>query len=155
MSRSLYLLRHAKSSWDDAALDDHDRPLAGRGRRAAAAIARHMDEQGIAPELVLCSTALRARETCERLGLTEVRYERGLYAASAEELLERVRAIDENVGTAMLIGHNPGMEDLGFALTGERMEKFPTGALAVLELEDWSALRATLVAFVRPRDLEE
>jgi phosphohistidine phosphatase len=65
--KRLYLLRHAKSSWKDASLPDHDRPLAGRGRRAAKAIARHLRDQGIEPELVLCSSARRARETFERI----------------------------------------------------------------------------------------
>src|SRR5687768_4960118 len=65
--KHLYLLRHAKSSWKQRGLPDHDRPLAGRGRHAATAIADHMRDQGIEPELVLCSTARRARETLERI----------------------------------------------------------------------------------------
>jgi phosphohistidine phosphatase SixA len=73
MSTLLYLLRHAKSSWKHAELSDHDQPLAARGRRAADAIARHMREQAIAPELVLCSTARRARETAERIQPRSVR----------------------------------------------------------------------------------
>src|SRR5262249_7988942 len=97
MSRSLYLLRHAKSSWDDADRTDHDRPLAARGRRAADAIARHMREQAIAPALVLSSTARRARETAERiqpaLGTATIEYERALYGARAVDLLERVRTV--------------------------------------------------------------
>src|SRR3954462_1094953 len=97
MTRRLYLLRHAKSSWKNPALADHDRPLAGRGRRAAAALADHMVEHRIVSELVLCSTAVRARETYERLEAplagVPVHYERRLYAASADDLLERLRSV--------------------------------------------------------------
>jgi phosphohistidine phosphatase len=150
MSRRLYLLRHAKSSWDDSELADHDRPLAPRGIRAAAAIAGYLREHEIQPALVLCSTARRTRETYERLGLDgPVRYEPRIYGASAAELRELVRALPDELESVMLIGHNPAIEEL----SGE--PKFPTGALAVLELDDWSASGATLVAFVRPRDLAQ
>ena len=178
--RRLYLLRHAKSSWTDADLPDHDRPLAGRGRRAADAIADHMRAEAIAPVLVLCSTARRARETCERvgpaLGTAPVRYEAGLYGASATSLLERLRGLPDDVGSVLLIGHNPAIEDLarllvtanggaagpgpGGAIPGdlERMRaKFPTAAIAVLEFHGtWPGLapgEARLTAFVTPRDL--
>ena len=167
--RRLYLLRHAKSSWKDADLADHDRPLAGRGRRAADAIADHMRDEAIAPELVLCSTARRARETCERvgpaLGTAPVRYEAGLYGASATSLLERLRGLPDDVGSVLLIGHNPAIEELAVTLarpSPRRRDlelKFPTGALATLTgpLPSWRGLdhdSAELVAFVRPRDLE-
>jgi phosphohistidine phosphatase len=102
------LLRHAKSSWKDRGQADHDRPLAGRGRRAATAVGRHLREQGIEPELALCSTARRTRETLERiepaLGAADVRFEPALYAASADALLERLHDIPETVGSVMLIG---------------------------------------------------
>lgn len=159
----LYLLRHAKSSWDDAGLADHDRPLAKRGRRATKAIARYLTEHAVAPELVLCSTARRTRETLERiapaLGTPEVSYETELYGASAGELMERLRAVPDGVGSVMLIGHNPGIEDLASALIRRAVaSKFPTGAVATLELEgdprDAGPGRAELVDFVVPRDLE-
>jgi phosphohistidine phosphatase len=167
--KRLYLLRHAKSSWKDPELADHDRPLAGRGRRASNAIAGHLLEQGIEPELVLCSSARRTRETLERvepaLGTPTVQIEPELYAAGAGELLERLRRVPDTVGSVMLIGHNPGMEDLALDLARpspearEMAEKFPTAALATLvfEAERWGALdrgAAELAAFVRPRDLE-
>jgi phosphohistidine phosphatase len=167
--RRLHLLRHAKSSWDDPGLADHDRPLAGRGRRAADAIARHMRAEAIAPELVLCSTAARARETCERigpaLGVAPVRYEAELYGASATTLLERVRAVPVDVASVLLIGHNPALEDLALTVARESplrrdlQVKFATGALATLAAPNpsWRDLgpgTAELVAFVRPRDLE-
>ena len=113
--KRLYLLRHAKSSWKDTSLPDHDRPLSGRGRRAAKAIARHLREQDLEPQLVLCSTARRARETLERiqpaLGAATVEFEHDLYAASADALLERLRRVPDTVASVMLIGHNPGLQD--------------------------------------------
>jgi phosphohistidine phosphatase len=169
MSKRLYLLRHAKSSWKHPELADHERPLAGRGRRAADAIARHLDEHDIAPGLVLCSTARRARETLERiepaLGPAVVRYERQLYGASAGALLERLRTVPDEIEAVMLIGHNPAIEELARELSRpsperRRLEpKFPTAALATLESPrpSWRDVHpggATLVTVVRPRDLE-
>jgi phosphohistidine phosphatase len=167
--KRLYLLRHAKSSWKDTSLPDHDRPLAGRGRRAAKAIARHMREHGVEPELVLCSTAQRARQTLDRiepaLGSATVRVERDLYAASAPALLERLRGVPDAVESVMVIGHNPGLQELALELArpasaaGELEAKYPTGALATLAFEasSWQELdrdTAELVELVRPRDLE-
>jgi len=167
--KQLYLLRHAKSSWKDTSLPDHDRPLAGRGRRAAKAIAGHLREQGIEPDLVLCSTARRARETLDRiepaLGASTVRVEDDLYAASAGALLERLRSVPDTVESVMLIGHNPGLQDLALDLARpsptvrELATKYPTAALATLTfpVSSWQELdceTAELVALVRPRDLE-
>ncbi len=162
--KRLFLLRHAKSSWKDAALADHDRPLAGRGKRAAKAIGQHMREHGIAPDLVLCSTAGRARQTLERVSPGgRVKVERALYGAGADELLARLRKVPETVDSVLVIGHNPGLHELALALARdpppELAAKFPTGALVTLELPDerWRALRlgdAKLTGFVRPRDLE-
>jgi phosphohistidine phosphatase len=167
--KRLYLLRHAKSSWKDTNLPDHDRPLAGRGRRAAKAMARHLREQGIEPELVLCSTARRARETLDRiepaLGTPAIRVERDLYAASADALLERLRSVPDNVESVMLIGHNPGLQELALDLArrsntvAELEAKYPTAAVATLEVlvASWQELdrdTAELVALIRPRDLD-
>ena len=113
--KRVYLLRPAKSSWRVSGVPDHDRPLAHRERRAATAIARHLREQGIEPELVLCSTARRARETLERiepaLGTPGVRFEPELYGASAGGLLDRLHGVPEAVGSVMLIGHNPALRE--------------------------------------------
>ena len=164
--KRLYLLRHAKSSWKDATLADHDRPLAGRGRRAAKAIGRHMREQGIEPQLVLCSTARRARETLERiepaLGRRAVKVEPELDGASAEELLARLRRLPGRVESVLVIGHNPAVQELACRLAGSAPDslraKYPTAALAAFDLrvESWRALDrgcGELVDFVRPRDL--
>jgi phosphohistidine phosphatase len=167
--RRLYLLRHAKSSWKEQGLADHDRPLARRGRRAAKAIRGHLREQGIEPKLVLCSTAKRARETLERvepaLGRGEVRAESALYGAAPADLLARLQEIPASVRSVMVIGHNPGLEQLAVLLArpGPRLReleaKFPTGALATLAFSGpgWAALdrgTAELIEFIRPRDLE-
>jgi phosphohistidine phosphatase len=150
--RRLYLLRHANSSWDDETLADHDRPLSARGRRAADAIGRYLREHGIEPELVLCSSSARTRETLARIGLSG-ELERDLYGASASELLARLRALPPSLESVLLIGHNPGMHDLALALTGEPRDKYPTGALAVIELDDWTARSGRMIDLIRPREL--
>jgi phosphohistidine phosphatase len=167
--KRLYLLRHAKSSWDDPELADHERPLAKRGRRASKLIADHMKRERIVPALILCSSARRTRETLDRIAPavgaeTEVRVERKLYGASSDELLARLRELPEGPSSVMLIGHNPAIQELALSLAGrgaavETMrEKFPTAALATLEFDDaWRELApgaGAAVAFVRPRELE-
>lgn len=171
-TKHLLLLRHAKSSWKDPGLADHDRPLAGRGRRAAKLMARYLRHNRITPTLVLCSSALRARQTLERIAPAhrpvaerKVQIDPGLYLASGEDLLDRLRKVGERTASVMLIGHNPGIEDLARRLAGgegaelgRMAAKFPTGALAVLELHGrWRELtpgQCRLVAFVTPGDLE-
>jgi phosphohistidine phosphatase len=163
--KRLHLLRHAKSSWDDPGLTDHDRPLAPRGVRAATGIGRRLRETGVAPELILCSSARRARDTLALLELAgAVSIEPALYGASSRALLERVRRVREELPSLMLIGHNPDMQSLATLLAAEsplRLElamKFPTGALATLEHTGaWSDLSwgcCELTEFMRPRDLE-
>jgi phosphohistidine phosphatase len=169
MKRTLYLLRHAKSSWDDPDLADVERPLAPRGRRAAATMARHVRMQGFAPELVLCSPSVRTRDTLERVAAGFARAPRveivdDLYQASAAELLARLRVLPDELGSAMLVGHHPALPELALALAGsgpmrdQIAEKFPTGALATLAVSGpWHELtpgNARLVAFVKPRELE-
>jgi phosphohistidine phosphatase len=166
--KRLYLLRHAKSSWDDPTLADHDRPLAPRGRRAAEVMAKHLGRKGISPELVLCSPSRRTRETLTRLapGLrktADVQIEPELYAASAAALLDVLHEVPDEVESVMLIGHNPGIQDLALSLAPAGSEsarvrsKFPTAALATLELNGrWHELApgsAELVSFVKPKEL--
>jgi phosphohistidine phosphatase len=165
--RTLYLLRHAKSSWDDAALADRDRPLAPRGRKAAKLMAEHLRRDGIAPRLVLCSAARRTQETLEEiepvLAGADIEVERDLYGASAGELLERLHQVGDEVESLMLIGHNPSIQTLALNLagSGDQLDaiglKYPTGALATLTFGgSWQELGrdgAELAAFVRPRDL--
>ena len=164
----LFVLRHAKSSWDDPGLDDHERPLAPRGRRAVEAIAAHLNAAGIQPELVLCSSARRTRETLDGVAVGgEHRIEPALYAAGTEEVLDRLRQLPDSVSSVMLIGHNPAAQMLVLRLTNrdrsgqedpERDEvkrKFPTGALATLWFDcAWSELApgcAQLQEFTFPK----
>ncbi len=167
--RRLYLLRHAKSSWDDPALADRDRPLSPRGRRAAKAIADHLGQEGLSPALVLCSSALRTRLTLAAIlpsldGDSEIRVEGALYGAGAAGLLERLRAVPEQVPSVLVIGHNPGLQELAVSLSGSGealrrlREHFPTGGLATLAIEDagWAHVGvgdAEVVRFVVPREL--
>ncbi len=166
--KRLYLLRHAKSSWDDPTLADHDRPQAPRGRRAANVMAKHLGRKGISPELVLCSPSTRTRQTLKRLAQrlrknADVRIEPELYAAPARDLLEVLRKVPDEVESVMLIGHNPGIQDLALSLASAGSEipglrrKFPTAALATLELNgslrELAPRSAELVSLVKPKEL--
>ncbi|MEE9544774.1 MAG: histidine phosphatase family protein [Rhodospirillales bacterium] len=168
----LYLLRHAKSSWKDSSLDDFDRPLKKRGRRAGKLMATYLRDQGISPDLILCSAAKRALQTLEYIHQSmdaniPVEIKEELYHASPKGLLERLARLDDGVNQVMVIGHNPGLETLAANLAGDaeatslkRMtSKYPTAALAVLKtsVKRWRELGpggARLEQFVCPRDLE-
>jgi len=115
--KTLFLLRHAKSSWKDETLADFERPLNRRGKRAAETMGAYFKSEGIVPELIVCSPAVRARETLELVTKaakwsTEVRYDQRIYEASGMRLAEVVSQIDNDRKVAMLVGHNPGMEEL-------------------------------------------
>ena len=171
-TRRLILLRHAKSAWPDVA--DHERPLAGRGRRAAPAVGRWLRESGYVPDRVLCSTARRARETWqlaeEELGAhPRTSFEQRVYGATATELLDLARETPSGVQTLVIVGHEPAMRDLTLELAdaqpgddGEQAleqvrAKFPTAAIAVLAFAGrWPELgpgQARLDDFVAPSDL--
>ncbi|HET6876650.1 MAG TPA: histidine phosphatase family protein [Jatrophihabitans sp.] len=167
----LHLLRHAKSSWDDDALPDAERPLSPRGRKAASALRRHFKASQLRVDLVLCSPARRTRQTWDRVRdgvrCTEVRFVPDIYEASAGALLDVVRGIDESAGSVLLIGHNPGLADLAEQLIADGRDEavtrlregFPTGAFATMRLNGpWRATdphTGFLEGFVRPRDLPE
>jgi phosphohistidine phosphatase len=165
----IQLLRHAKSSWEEPALDDRERPLAPRGRRATRRLAGWLAASGVRPQLVLCSPAVRARETLDgvldALGSPELVVDETLYHASSSALLARIRALPDAIGDVVLVGHNPGLAEfcLDLARPGPLRRrvalKLPTGALAVLEAEvdGWAAVEpggATLVELVLPRGLD-
>lgn len=168
---TLLLLRHAKSSWADPNLSDHARPLAPRGRQAAKRLARYVDSHGLRPELVLCSSAQRARETLELLRPAlgpdaDVGLEDELYGADTDGLVRRLRAVGNHVESVLLVGHNPGLQDLAVSLAGDGepkamqllRTKFPTGALAILDVgpTGWTRLgpgAARLTQLVLPREL--
>jgi phosphohistidine phosphatase len=164
---TLYLLRHAKSSWADPTLPDHERPLAPRGRKDAKRVATHLRLLGCEPELVLCSSSARTRETLElvrqALCSATVSFEGRLYAASSDELLARIREVPEVVASVMVIGHNPGLHQLALTLAAaggelEQLEaKLPTAALATLAVPvEWSRVApgaAIVSAYVVPSRL--
>jgi phosphohistidine phosphatase len=163
-AKQLFVLRHAKSSWDDPGLPDRDRPLAPRGRRAVKLLAAHVREAGIEPALVLCSPARRTRETLEGVSPGGDRQiETELYGATAADLIDRLRRIPASTRSVMLIGHNPSLQLLVLRLAahGDGLDavrnKFPTAALATLTFDGpWSELgpgAAELAAYVRPKDL--
>jgi len=169
--KTLWLLRHAKASAGGDGLADRDRPLNARGRDAAARIGRHLAEREVHPDLVLCSPALRTRETIELVanGLgaeLEIDYEDELYLASERDLRHRVEQVPESVASVLLVGHNPGIAELAQELAArghpdalaEMRGKFPTGALAELRIHSqrWSHFArggCELVAFVTPKRL--
>lgn len=169
--KTLYLLRHAKSSWDDPSLPDHDRPLAPRGRRAAPQMAVWLRSHATRPDLVFCSTAERARETWnliapELLPTPEVELHREIYDADGHELVDVARRAPDRAAVLMLVGHNPAMEDAAQLLTGSgdihalrtMRKKYPTAAVAELtfQADAWAECApgtGRLERFVRPKDL--
>lgn len=163
--KTLLILRHAKSSWDDPAMADHERPLNTRGRMAAPQIARLLRDEGLLPHHILCSTAVRARQTVELLAEESgysgpVEYREDLYLASPWRCLAALGELPVACATAMLVGHNPGLEELLQGLTGEE-EHLPTAALAQVQLDvaEWGELstqtRAALVNLWRPKELHD
>ena len=170
--KRLTLLRHAKSSWDDPSLDDFNRPLNARGWKAARRMGRELKHRGMRFDLVLASTAARVRETID--GLEEkfkfdapVRFEPRIYGAGADALLSLVRALPQSTRSPLLVGHNPGIEQLLVELARDDdgglrrrvAEKYPAGALAVVELpaHDWTDVgRASgqIVELILPKELD-
>jgi phosphohistidine phosphatase len=169
--RKLILVRHAKSDWPDRPdLADHERPLAKRGRRDAPIVGHWLSASGYAPDAVVCSTAVRARQTWELLaaGLAEaapgpspvIRYEPRVYEATVLGLLMLVREFDPRWGSAMIVGHNPGIAELTTGLAGPddaAAQAFPTAAVAVLALPGpWAATapgEGRLLAYTIPAEL--
>jgi phosphohistidine phosphatase len=171
--KTLTLLRHAKSSWNDPVARDFDRRLNGKGQRAALAMGRYLRSEGMTFDHVVASPAVRIVETVEQV---EVGYgcdlapawDRRVYLASASSLLDIVHELPSQAQTALLIGHNPGLEDLILTLIPDRVgdalrdsveTKFPTAAIAEMtfDVTDWTEIRAdsgTLIRFTRPRDLD-
>jgi phosphohistidine phosphatase len=169
--RRLFLLRHAKSSWQTDGQEDFDRPLNERGRASTPAIGAFMLRHGIAPDLVLCSTACRTRETLARIlpflrGEASVRLEDRLYLASAAKLSTALKRLDNAARQVMIVAHNPGIQDLALALSADDQSdarkaiesKFPTAALAQIDFaaRSWLSVEphsGTLVRFITPRAL--
>jgi phosphohistidine phosphatase len=170
--KRLFVLRHAKSSWDDPALDDFNRPLNDRGWKAARRMGRELRQRDLRFDLVVSSMAARARETLDgirdKLDLNvEVRFEPRMYLASEETLLSLVRALPQKVHCPLLIGHNPGLERLLVELThddGDGLRhriahRYPTGAFAGVELpaRHWVEVApgsGEVVELILPKELD-
>jgi phosphohistidine phosphatase len=172
--RQLLLLRHAKSSWEDANLTDHDRPLDAEGQSAAHAMRSAIARLGLAPQLVLVSSARRTRETLELLeplpGSPRIQRSSDLYLASPRQILDSLADVSAETSSILVIGHNPGLHDLAMLLAGahamsigrqgsKRLARgFPTAALAEFAIAgDWRNLPdgARLTRFLTPYDLEQ
>lgn len=167
MSLRLILMRHAKSSWDDPLRDDHARPLNARGRRSAVALGKWLAEKGYLPDSVLCSDAVRTRETLDGLGLgaaMPVHYLPALYHASTGVIL---RSLQENAagGCVLILTHNPGCADFADRIVTapprhDRFHDYPTGATLVVDLpaSSWDEVAfhsGQVVAFITPRELTD
>jgi phosphohistidine phosphatase len=167
--KSLHLLRHAKSSWKDPGLNDHDRPLSKRGRRTAKMMAAFLRRAKIAPDLVICSTAMRARQTLDPIAKAKkppkVVLEREIYGGAQRALWEQLWNFPESANSVLLIGHNPALQDLALELAHADLNKllasaggkFPTGAMASFRFDGaWKALEphgAVLASYITPKTI--
>jgi phosphohistidine phosphatase len=161
--KTLFVLRHAKSSWNDAGLSDFDRPLNERGLKAAPLMGEVMKKNQFQPALILSSPAKRAEQTAnlvkEAAGIgSAIQYEKRIYEASVPRLLEIISEQDEKIESILLVGHNPGFEGLLRFLTGE-MHEIPTATLAVIDLkaQKWNEINyatGNLRALIRPKEVE-
>ncbi len=168
---TLSILRHAKSSWENPGAKDFDRPLAKRGEAAAPRMGAFMAKSGIAPDLILCSPAVRARQTLDLVlpqltGTPTVEYEEAFYLAAPSVLLGRVRKIGPKMHHVMIVGHDPGMQGLAMELAGTGdaealaalARKFPTAGLAVIRFKarEWAKIgpgKGRLDVFMTPKAL--
>lgn len=161
--KTLLVMRHAKSSWDDAQVPDHDRPLNKRGKNDAPLMGKVLKKEGLLPDLILSSTAKRARATVELVSEgcgynADVQWQAALYAAEPQAYIEALRQLPDELGTVMVVGHNPGLEELVAMLTDE-WAGLPTAALAEISLniQHWSELnyepQGKLVNVWRPKEL--
>ena len=164
---TLTLLRHAKSDWANANLDDHDRPLNARGRRSAPLIGKYIEDKEIPIDVVLASTATRAQQTLELVvsswnrGAPELFSTSNLYLASPRKIIDEIQKLPTHWRSVLVVGHNPGMGELASILAGEEFD-FPTACLASFEIsvENWQQFPADyagqgkLVQFCCPRELE-
>jgi phosphohistidine phosphatase len=144
MAKTLYLMRHAKSSWADMSLGDFDRPLNQRGQRDAPEMGRRLKNRGVKPDIILCSPAQRARQTAGLLirelegDMDDIQFDERIYEASLDTLLNLIRSLPEGCTSVMVIGHNPSMGWLANQLSGFQIEKMPTCAVAAFELASFS-----------------
>lgn len=160
--KSLYLVRHAKSSWKDPSLDDKERPLNKRGKRDAPKIGKRLARAGVRPDRIISSPAVRAlttaRNIAEELGIkkSEIEVNDAIYSFNSDGLMEAIRGFDDSLDTVMLVGHNPAITILLNDLAGEDIDNVPTCGVAHLEMntESWARVnkgRAELLSFDYPK----
>lgn len=170
--RRLMLLRHAKSDWSEAGQRDHDRELAARGRAAAPRIGAYLAERALVPDCVLVSTAQRTRETWKLVAAAlparpKAAFDKRIYEADPDDILDVIRETPSRCQCLLVIGHNPGLQELALMLVKDGRQddldrlaaKFPTAALAVIDvpIDDWASLQARtgrLESFISPRGLD-
>lgn len=163
--KTVILLRHAKSDWDADYVGDHERPITRKGEKAAAKIGRFLAETGQVPELVLCSTALRTRQTLDAAMAAgnwpsvEVRHEKSIYLAGYEQLVSTLATAPDHFDTVMIVGHEPTTSLLAGQLIGGASLRFPTAAAARIDLnvDHWKNVRSgvgTLIWHIIPRNLK-
>jgi len=153
--KTLLLLRHAKSSWDNPDLADHDRPLNHRGQKDAPRMGKIMRDKGLLPDLILCSSAVRARQTLELANEAlayygEIEYREELYSFEPGAYLRAIHDIPSVNQLVMIVGHNPSIQEVLTGLTGEYMS-MPTAALAEIELsiEEWGQISFGMGAILK------
>lgn len=173
MTLTLYLLRHAKSDWSDAVARDFDRPLNKRGDKAAMVMGQYLKRENVRFDHVVASPAVRVIDTIDGVvkgygQRIEANWDRRIYLASSASLMDVLRDINDGPKSVLMVGHNPGMEDMVFDLVPDDgssplrddvYEKYPTGTLAEIELaiDNWADIdrgKGKLVRFIRPRDLD-
>ena len=165
--KKIYLIRHAKSSWDNPELRDFDRPLAKKGIKAAKKMGKYILDTGINPDLVLCSPAARTRQTLDILNKQaklekELRYLDFIYSSDETDLLQYIQKQLNSEGSVMIVGHNPTMIMLTEIISGQEFpyKKFSTGSMAVLKLDidnwiDIVGAKGELQSFIRAKDLKD
>lgn len=163
--KNLLLMRHAKSSWKDDSLKDHERPLKKRGRKDAKRIAKVIKKNDLVPDLILSSSATRAKETVDIVVETlsykkQILYSDELYMGEPQDYITALKSLDDDYKTVLMVGHNPGLEAYLQIIDGE-IESVPTAGLGylVLVIDDWKDLSldtmGDLVGFWKPKELEE
>ena len=173
LAKTLILMRHSKSSWDNSYKDDFDRPLNSRGRENAQMVAKHIHSWGFKPELTLCSSALRCKQTLELIipyfpKKMHIRYLDELYLAPERAILEMIKSIKLSIDQMLVIGHNPGLSDLSQSLIYSSNKKndyfetqqFPTSAASIFEMSinNWVNFKLSeskIIDFVTPKNLME
>jgi len=173
LAKTLILMRHSKSSWDNSYKDDFDRPLNSRGRENAQMVAKHIHSWGFKPELTLCSSALRCKQTLELIipyfpKKMHIRYLDELYLAPEKAILEIIKSIKLSIDQILVIGHNPGLSDLSQSLIYSSNKKndyfetqqFPTSAASIFEMSinnwvNFNLSESKIIDFVTPKNLME